>query len=135
MVRAQMIVIIELSVMSPSDRQNRYAQINLRGYNSSQCSWLILLIFKTWFINLLIYNYRDYFPWSIFYKAFIDDVDNWDQKLEASNIPITRNEIQVLDEMVSKMKDEVAKLNENDMNKTIIADKLNELRQLIFPKN
>ncbi|CAG8454614.1 1796_t:CDS:2 [Funneliformis caledonium] len=90
MVRAQMIVIIELATMTPSNRQN-----------------------------------RDYFPWTIFYKAFTEDVESWHQKLEADNITVSRNKIQSLDEMA----DEIAKMKDGAI-KTKMTDKLNELRQI-----
>ncbi|CAG8468019.1 2537_t:CDS:2 [Funneliformis mosseae] len=90
MVRAQMIVIIELATMTPSNRQN-----------------------------------RDYFPWTIFYKAFTEDVESWHQKLETDNITVSRNKIQSLDEMA----DEIAKMKDGAI-KTKMTDKLNELRQI-----
>ena len=84
---------------------------------------------------MFIHDYRDYFLWTIFYKAFSEEVDNWHKKLKANNIPISQNQIRMLDEMVCKMKDETAKMYENDKNKTEITDKLNELRQLLYYKN
>ncbi|GBC09753.1 hypothetical protein RclHR1_00910003 [Rhizophagus clarus] len=99
MVRAQIIVIIELATLKPSDRQN-----------------------------------RDYFPWTIFYKAFTEDVERWQQKLEDDNIAVSRDQIQLLNEMTDKMKDEIVKLKDDDMTKIKIIDKINELKQLLSKK-
>jgi hypothetical protein len=85
------------------------------------------------FINFLIQNYRDYFPWTIFYKAFTEDVDRWHQKLEKDKIPISWNRIQKLDDMASKMEEEIAKM-EDHMTKTEMSDKLNEFRQRFLKK-
>jgi len=62
---------------------------------------------------LFIYNYRDYFPWTIFYKVFTDDIERWHKKLKKDNIPVVQNHIQMLDEMVDKMKDEIEKMKES----------------------
>ncbi|CAB4431420.1 unnamed protein product [Rhizophagus irregularis] len=95
MVRAQIIVIIELATLTPADRQN-----------------------------------KDYFPWTIFYKAFTEDVELWQKKLEDDDISVSRDQIQLLNKMADKMKDEINKIKDDDLNKTKMIDTLKELKQL-----
>ncbi|RGB33558.1 hypothetical protein C1646_761548 [Rhizophagus diaphanus] len=95
MVRAQIIVIIELATLTPADRQN-----------------------------------KDYFPWTIFYKAFTEDVELWQKKLEDDDMSVSRDQIQLLNKMADKMKDEINKIKDDDVNKTKMIDTLKELKQL-----
>lgn len=78
---------------------------------------------------MLIHNYREYFPWTIFYKAFTEDVELWQKKLEDDDISVSRNHIQLLNKMADKMKDEINKIKDDDVNKTKMIDTLNELKQ------
>ena len=40
----------------------------------------------------LFTNYSDYFPSTITYEAFTEDVNEWPKKLTGGNIPILREE-------------------------------------------
>ncbi|PKK78332.1 hypothetical protein RhiirC2_861356 [Rhizophagus irregularis] len=77
---------------------------------------------------------KDYFPWTIFYEVFTEEVERWHKKLEEDNVSISRNKIQLLNEMADKMKDEIIKMEDDDVIKTTMIDKLNELKQLFSKK-
>ena len=73
-------------------------------------------------INLFIYNCRDYFPWTITYEAFTKDVDKWTKNLKKTKIQFHRSitkpdNIQTLNGMAGKMKDEIDEKKDEMTNK------------------
>jgi gas vesicle protein len=47
---------------------------------------------------------RDYFPWSIIYEVFTEDVDEWSKKFEA---PISCEMESEIKDVIAKIKDEI----------------------------
>ncbi|RGB33363.1 hypothetical protein C1646_761819 [Rhizophagus diaphanus] len=77
---------------------------------------------------------KDYFPWTIIYEVFTEEVERWYKKLEEDNVSISRNKIQLLNEMADKMKNEITEMEDVDVIKTTMIAKLNELKQLLSKK-
>ena len=80
------------------------------------------------FINLFVYNYSDYFPSTITYEAFTEDVNKWPKKLEEGNIPIPWK-----DDSTDKIKSEMDKMKGEMIKK--ITDELEKLRQKLVGGN
>ena len=83
-------------------------------YQSARTSMFRLALVNEWTLprsnSILIYNDRDYFPWTIAYEAFTEKVDEWSTTLEMEKARVQwtdplPNEIQeILDEIESKMR-------------------------------
>ncbi|GES86104.1 hypothetical protein GLOIN_2v1642411 [Rhizophagus clarus] len=113
---------------------NVYSEVLNRVY--TEWSLLRAQFITTIELNLMTPHERqnkDNFPLTIYYEVFTEEVERWHKKLEEDNISVSRNKIQLLNEMADKMKDEITKMEDDDVTKTTMMDKLNELKQL-FPK-
>ncbi|PKY39702.1 hypothetical protein RhiirA4_452946 [Rhizophagus irregularis] len=114
---------------------NIYSEVLDRAYTEWSMIRAQFIVYTE--LNLMTPSERqnkDYFPWTIFYEVFTEEVERWHKKLEEDNISISRNKIQLLNEMADKMKDEIIKMEDDDVIKTTMIDKLNELKQLFSKK-